>query len=202
MAHSPALTITVHLANRCVHVYDQDPEEVVVENLARIEPERVFTDTTWTIGGPHHVSTFLTRQILRVELRSPHLPAWPFAAGLDEIRLVSFEDFESRANEVRRIEHSELQLADGGIYESLAVLEDSLGGQTPVRALGKSVPSAIRAKWLSHLLEGPCLHVRKSADTSILFNTANLAGVFSYPGLPERPSKAIGTSTRLRSHRG
>ncbi len=191
MTSTAALEIKVVLVDGSSYSFVQTDPDAARKSIGRVVPTRVFTSPSLTIASAMRTTTFPTRSIMRLELTSDLLPEWDAAQGLRELNLVDEKEVETRIAALGDTPRSERRPDSDGGFEAAGVFLDSAGVRHHLVARGRAMPEQVRAHVLTRRLEEPCILARRGDRVVVLFHTAHLTCVVSYPGAPEAPPNAI-----------
>ncbi len=189
------IEIGVYVADGSVYRYEQRDSDLAREALRNLNPTQVLTETTLTVAGDFHTTTFPTASVTRLELFMDGPPGWSFGHNLSDIIWMKEQDFREKLRQHQGDEsmRREQPRRVGSEYVEYDELELVSGERLYLQVHAITGPRAVRARAISRLLESPSIPVRYPDDPGrwLLLNPRTILCVSSYPGPAEIPTRAI-----------
>ncbi len=187
------IEVHISLADGSVYRFEQREAELAREALRNLQPSKVFSESTLTVAGEYHTTTFPTSFVTRVELRMDEQPSWSFILNLTDVIWISEKRFrdkvkhESGNQSLRR----EQPRREGESFVGYDEVELVSGEFIYLEIHGITGPRAVRARAVSRLLESPSLSARHEDGRWVIMNPRNILCLSSYPGPPDLPTNAV-----------
>lgn len=180
MMNESPFQLRVSLVSGAQHEFVQDDGEVGARNLGRINPDTVFEDPVLVVHTPPSVTTFRTKEIVRLDFGGSNPPEWAHAPGVRSVQEMSSTEFDSELSRFHR-DPTVLESAVDGEVVALIQLELEDGAVMHLRVETQAAPEALHARLFRDLLQRTHLLVR-SGEHAILINPARVCSVTAVPG--------------------
>ncbi len=185
------LEIHIHLEDGRIVRFVQQDAELAKQQLAHLQPTKLFAQPLIMLGGADSLTTFQMTQVARIEFIAEHTPDYPFYNGVLDIQQITPDEFRARysAKTFAALRQEAQTIPDKPITvfsEMELVNGERLFFQVCVK-VEERLPLE-QGMFVSQLFGAHGLHARRSGGNGIsVVNPANIARFTLYPSPPILP---------------
>jgi len=186
------MEIRIHTQSASVETFFQDNPALVASILKGIQSTKVFAAEILTIAGEYSLTSFMTSQIIRVDLIGEDLPALKYPADIVDVVELSEDQFrdQSHLNDPARLERRRSPKKTGESAVVCADVEMTGGSRIFLAAKIKVGLPAERLQRLRTLFSATAAHFRMREGGLSILNLKNLVRSTFNPGPDITPADA------------
>ena len=184
------LEIHVHLEDGRIVRFIQQDAELARQQLAHLQPTKLFAQPLMMFGGSDSLTTFQLSQVARVEFIAENTPDYPFYHGVLDIQQITPDEFRARYHPQTFAALREKAQATPDTPITVFTEMELVNGERLFFQVCVKVTERLPLEqgiFVSQLFNAHGLHARRQGGGVVIVNPANIARFTLYPSPPTLP---------------